>query len=254
VATTAEQRLRGRRALVAGASRGIGEAIARLFSAEGASVALVARDTDRLRELAGELEGKGGRASAVPADIARAEEAAEAVRRAHDELGGLDALVNAAAVDCKWVPTGEMPIESWDTTIAVNLSGAFYVCRAALPLMVAGGGGAIVNLTSVAAHRVWPDDVAYSVSKSGVEMLTRTIAVEYGSHGIRANALAPGVIDAGMTDAVRETDERARLTAMHPLGRMGRAEEVAEAALWLVSEASSFTTGTTLAVDGGFLA
>ena len=147
-----------------------------------------------------------------------------------------------------------MPVESWDTTIAVNLSGTFYVCRAALGLMVAGGGGAIVNVTSVAAHRVWPEDVAYGASKAGVEMLTRTIAVEYGAHGVRANALAPGVIDTGMTDVVQGEEERARLAAMHPLGRMGRAEEVAETALWLVSDAASFTTGTTLAVDGGFLA
>ncbi len=251
---TSQRRLQGRRALVTGASRGIGEAIARLFSSEGASVALVARDADRLQALAGELAGKGGHALAVPADVARADAAAKAVTTAHDELGGLDSLVNAAGVDCEWVPTGEMPVESWDTTIAVNLSGTFYVCRAALGLMVAGGGGAIVNVTSVAAHRVWPEDVAYGASKAGVEMLTRTIAVEYGAHGVRANALAPGVIDTGMTDVVQGEEERARLAAMHPLGRMGRAEEVAEAALWLVSDAASFTTGTTLAVDGGFLA
>ena len=214
----------------------------------------MARDADRLQALVGELTGKGGRALAVPADVAQADAAAKAVTTAHAELGGLDSLVNAAGVDCEWVPTGEMPVESWDTTIAVNLSGTFYVCRAALGLMVAGGGGAILNVTSVAAHRVWPEDVAYGASKAGVEMLTRTIAVEYGAHGVRANALAPGVIDTGMTDAVEGAGERARLAAMHPLGRMGRAEEVAEAALWLVSDAASFTTGTTLAVDGGFLA
>jgi 2-keto-3-deoxy-L-fuconate dehydrogenase len=244
------QRLDGRRALVTGASRGLGEAIVRLFSSEGASVALVARDVDRLTALAGELPV----AVAVPADVSRADAAADAVRRSHDELGGLDTLVNAAAIDCDWVPTGDMPVESWDATIAVNLSGTFYVCRAALPLMVSRGGGTVVNITSVAAYRVWPEDVAYSASKAGVEMLTRTIAVEYAEHGIRANTLAPGVIDSGMTDAIADTAERERLAAMHPLGRMGRAEEVAEAVLWLVSDASSFTTGTTLAVDGGFLA
>jgi NAD(P)-dependent dehydrogenase (short-subunit alcohol dehydrogenase family) len=248
------QRLQGRRALVTGASRGIGEAIARLFALERASVALVARDGERLRAIAAELDGQETRVFAMPADVGRADGVAEAVRRAHEDLGGLDAVVNAAGVDCDWVPTAEMPIESWDETIAINLSGTFYVCRAALPLMVAGGGGAVVNLTSVAAHKVWPEDVAYSASKAGVEMLTRTIAVEYAARGIRANSLAPGVIDAGMTDVVQSERERADLVAMHPLGRMGRAEEVAEAALWLVSDASSFTTGTTLAVDGGFLA
>jgi NAD(P)-dependent dehydrogenase (short-subunit alcohol dehydrogenase family) len=240
--------------VITGAGRGIGESIARLFAAEGAGVALIGRDADRLRALEAELAAGGTRAVAVRADVSEADETAAAVQEAHDALGGLDALVNAAAVDCDWKPTAELSVESWDDTVAVNLSGAFYVCRAALPLMVARGGGAVVNVTSVAAHRVWPEDVAYSASKAGVEMLTRTIAVEYAAHGIRANCLAPGVIDAGMTDTIEDAAERAELEAMHPLGRMGRADEVAEAALWLVSDASSFTTGTTLAVDGGFLA
>jgi NAD(P)-dependent dehydrogenase (short-subunit alcohol dehydrogenase family) len=117
---------------------------------------------------------------------------------------------------------GEMQLAEWDRTIAVNLSGTFYVCRAALPHLVAAAGGAIVNLTSVAGFRAWPEDVAYNASKAGVELLTRTIAVEYGKHGVRANCLAPGVIDAGMTDAITQPEERARLVAQHPLGRLGR--------------------------------
>lgn len=248
------QRLEGRRAFVTGASRGLGEAIARHFASEGAGVALVARDAGRLASVAEDLDADGSRVTAIPANVSQAAEAADAVRRAHAELGGLDTLVNAAAVDCDWLPTGELSVESWDTTIAVNLSGTFYVCRGALPLLVEAGGGAIVNLSSVAAHRVWIDDVAYGASKAGVELLTRSIAAEYAQHGIRANCLAPGVIDAGMTDLVSDEGERAELVAQHPLGRMGRADEVAEAALWLVSDAASFTTGTTLVVDGGFLA
>jgi NAD(P)-dependent dehydrogenase (short-subunit alcohol dehydrogenase family) len=248
------RRLEGRAALVTGASRGIGEAIARRLVAEGASVALVARDAGRLAALAEELGRDGGSAHALPADVADPAGAAEAVGRSHEALAGLDTLVNAAAVDCDWVPTGELSVESWDRTIAVNLSGAFYVSSAALPLMVAGGGGTIVSITSVAGHRVWPQDVAYGVSKAGLEMLTRTIAVEYAEHGIRANCVAAGVIDAGMTDVIEDAEERRQLVAMHPLGRMGRAEEVAEAVTWLASDESAFTTGTTLAVDGGFLA
>jgi NAD(P)-dependent dehydrogenase (short-subunit alcohol dehydrogenase family) len=254
VGAKAGQRFGGRVALVTGASRGIGEAIVRLFIAEGASVALVSRDSGRLEALAKELSQDSGSALALPADVSDPAEAAHAVDRAHTSLGAIDILVNGAAVDCDWVPTAELALESWDRTIAVNLSGAFYVSRAALPLMVAGGGGAIVSITSVAGHRVWPYDVAYSVSKAGLAMLTRTIAVEYAEHGIRANCVAPGVIDAGMTDVIEDPEERRQLVAMHPLGRMGRAEGVAQAVLWLASDASAFTTGTTLAVDGGFLA
>ena len=177
---------------------------------------------------------------------------AERVAEAHARLGGLDVVVNAAAIDTGWAKAAEMSLEIWDDTIATNLSGTYYVCRAALPLM--GKGGSIVNITSVAGLRAWAEDAAYNASKAGVELLTRTIAVEYATLGIRANCLAPGVIDGGLTDVVTSDAERAQLVAMHPVARMGRIEEVAEAAVWLASDASSFTTGSTLRVDGGFLA
>ena len=147
-----------------------------------------------------------------------------------------------------------MDLAEWDRTLAVNLSGVFYCCRFALPFLASAERSAIVNLTSVAAARAWPEDVAYNASKAGVEMLTKTIAVEYAAQGVRANCLAPGVIDAGMTDDLTSDRERERLRGMHPIGRFGRPDEVAEAAVWLLSDAASFTTGTTLVVDGGFLA
>jgi len=190
----------------------------------------------------------------VRADVADAAGVAVAVAEAAERLDGLDAVVCAAGIDCRWAPTGEMEVAEWDRTVAVNLSGTFYVCRAALPHLVAAGGGAIVNVTSVAGLRAWPEDVAYNASKAGVELLTRTIAVEYGARGVRANCVAPGVIDAGMTDTVTDPAARARMVDQHPLGRLGSAEEVAEAVVWLLSSKSAFTTGTTLAVDGGFLA
>jgi NAD(P)-dependent dehydrogenase (short-subunit alcohol dehydrogenase family) len=242
-------RLSGQRALVTGATGGLGAAVARAFVTEGARVGLVARDGTRLAALRAEL---GEPVTAVAADVASWTDVSRAVSEAARILGGLETVVNAAAVDTVWKPVGELPIDEWDRAIAVNLSGTFYVCRAALPLLSARGGS-IINVTSVAGVRAWAEDAAYNASKAGVELLTRTIAVEYGPRGVRANCLAPGVIDAGMTDLVTP-DDRAALVAKHPLGRLGRADEVAEAAVWLASDASSFTTGATLSVDGGFLA
>ena len=243
-------RLEGRRALLTGATGGIGAAIARAFVAEGARVALLARDERKLETLRAETDGD---AVGVAADVADAARVEAAVAEAADLLGGLDAVVNAAAIDTSWHPVGELPVDEWDRAVAVNLSGTFYVCRAVLPHLEEGGG-AIVNVTSVAGLRAWAEDAAYNASKAGVELLTKTIAVEYGRRGVRANCLAPGIIDAGMTDEITDPADRGALLDRQPAGRMGRAEEVAEAAVWLASDASAFTTGTTLVVDGGFLA
>jgi NAD(P)-dependent dehydrogenase (short-subunit alcohol dehydrogenase family) len=242
-------RLEGRRALVTGATGGLGRAVALAFAREGARLALLARDEERLAGLRAEL---GGEVSSVAADVGSWDEAERGVGDAVQALGGLDVVVNAAAIDTSWKPVGELPVDEWDRAIGVNLSGTFYICRAALPHL--GEGGSIVNFTSVAGLRAWAEDAAYNASKAGVDLLTRTIAVEYGPHGVRANCVAPGVIDAGMTDLVADPEERSELVAKHPLGRLGLAEEVAEAVVWLASEGSSFTTGTTVTVDGGFLA
>lgn len=242
-------RLEGRRALITGASGGLGAAIASAFAAEGALLVVAGRRSEALDELVAQIEG----AAAVAFDVADAAAAHEAVDGAAEVLGGLDTLVCAAAVDCDWAPVGDLSVETWDETLATNLSGAFYVCRAALPHLVAAGSSSIVNLTSVAGYTVWPEDAAYAVSKAGLDLLTRTIAVEYGARGVRANCVSPGVIDAGMTDAISDPAERARLAELHPIPRLGLAAEVAEAAVWLASDASSFTTGSVLRVDGGFL-
>jgi NAD(P)-dependent dehydrogenase (short-subunit alcohol dehydrogenase family) len=247
-------RLAQRRILVTGGGRGLGRAIALAAAREGAAVGLLGRSPRTLEETATEARSHGVAAASAAADVADASAVEAAVTRLSDALDGLDGLVTAAAVDCAWAPTGEMELAEWDRTIAVNLSGAFYCCRFALPHLVAAGTGAIVNITSVAGERAWADDVAYNASKAGVELLTRTIAVEYAARGVRANCLAPGVIDAGMTDDLPTGDERERLRRLHPAGRFGTAEEVAEAAVWLLSDAASFTTGATLRVDGGFLA
>jgi NAD(P)-dependent dehydrogenase (short-subunit alcohol dehydrogenase family) len=247
-------RLEGRRAFVTGAGGGLAAEIARAFSREGALLVLAGKTLARVQTVADEIAAHGGSAHAVSLDVQDAGAVATCVSAAHARLGALDIVVNGAAIDTGWAPAAEMEVEIWDRTISTNLSGTYYVCRAALPLMVAGGGGSIVNITSVAGHKAWAEDVAYNASKAGVAQMTKTIAVEYARAGIRANCLAPGVIDAGLTDTVTEPAEREMLVAMHPMARMGTVAEVAEAAVWLASDASSFTTGATVAVDGGFLA
>lgn len=247
-------RLAGRRILVTGGGRGLGRAISLAAAGEGAALGLVGRDADALGATAEQARSLGTTAAVAAADVADAAAVEGAVASLCETLAGLDGLVCAAGIDCAWAPTGEMDLGEWDRTIAVNLSGTFYCCRFVLPRLVEAGGGAIVNISSVAGQRAWAEDVAYNASKAGVELLTRTIAVEYAGEGVRANCLAPGVIDAGMTGDLPSGDERERLRRLHPAGRFGTAEEVAEAAVWLLSDAASFTTGATLPVDGGFLA
>jgi NAD(P)-dependent dehydrogenase (short-subunit alcohol dehydrogenase family) len=232
--------------IVTGAAGGIGRVIALAAAEAGAAVGLLGR-----RRPALEAVGAG---PAAVADVSNASEVERAIEELAAELGGLDGLVTAAAIDCAWAPTAEMDLGEWDRTVATNLSGAFYTCRFALPHMVTAGGGSIVNITSVAGIRAWAEDVAYNASKAGVELLTRTIAVEYAAHAVRANCLAPGVIDAGMTDDLPDEQERERLRRLIPARRFGEPEEVAHAATWLLSDAAAYVTGATLPVDGGFLA
>jgi 3-oxoacyl-[acyl-carrier protein] reductase len=243
-------RLDGKRVFLTGAGGGLVAAIARAYAVEGATQVLAGRTLERVQKVAGELDA----ADAVQLDVSDASAVQTAVEAARGRMGGLDVVVNGAAIDTGWAPSADMELEVWDSTIAINLSGTYYVCRAAIPLMVAGGGGTILNITSVAGHMAWAEDVAYNASKAGVRQMTKTIAVEYATQGIRANCLAPGVIDGGLTDTVTDDADREMLVKMHPMMRMGTTAEVAEAAVWLASDASSFTTGWTLAVDGGFLA
>jgi len=241
-------RLAGRRALVTGASRGLGREIARAFAAEGALVAGLARDAGALADLAGETG-----CHVAAADVRDAASVAGAIDAAAVALGGLDTIVNAAAVDCPALPVCELPVDAWRDTLEVSLTGVFLCCRAALPHLLRAGGGAIVNITSVAGIRVWPHDAAYTVAKAGVEMLTRQIAVEYAARGVRAVCIAPGVIDGGMTDAITLQSERDAMALLSPTGRMGAPAEVAEAAVWLASDAAAYVNGSTLRVDGGFV-
>lgn len=243
----------GKVVLVTGASRGIGAAIAREFHAAGARVVLTARDTDALNQLAGELGGPD-RALAVPADISDPAAVADTVARATSVFGRLDFAVNNAAGGGHGpTPLAEVPLEAFDTGIAVTLRGVFLSMRAEIPAMLSSGGGAIVNVSSTAGLQAVGGLATYVAAKHGVEGLTKVAALDYAAQGIRVNALAPGPI---LTENLKRAGNEAQQAAANamPLKRVGDPEEVAAAAVWLCSDHAAFITGTTLTIDGGKLA
>jgi NAD(P)-dependent dehydrogenase (short-subunit alcohol dehydrogenase family) len=245
--------LEGKVALVTGASRGIGAAVARAFSQAGAVVVLAARDAVALDELSDELGGTE-RALAVPTDVSDAAQVAALVERVIGEFGRLDlACNNAAGGGHPPTPLAEVDIEQFSSALAVNLIGVFVAMKYEIPPMAESGGGAIVNLSSTAGLQGVGGLAAYVASKHAVEGLTRVAALDYADRGIRVNAIAPGPI---LTDRLQQAGStaQAQVASAVPLGRIGHPDEIAAAVLWLCSEEAAFITGTTLAVDGGRLA
>jgi NAD(P)-dependent dehydrogenase (short-subunit alcohol dehydrogenase family) len=252
-------RLEGKVAVVTGAAHGIGRAAALLFAREGAAVVLGDVDSSRGSAIQCEIVESGGRASFHPCDVRRSADLASLMQAAEETFGGLDVLFNNAGVEQPAAPAHELDEETFDRVIAINLKSVFLGCRHALPLMLRRGGGAIVNNASIAAFANNPGTAAYAAAKGGVMALTRVLALDYAAHGVRVNAVAPGVIDTRMNRRHLERADdpgalEARWKSVTPLGRLGLPEEVAEAALYLASDQSSFVTGVGLVVDGGRLA
>ncbi len=248
--------LRGKVALVSGAASGIGRATAMLFAREGAAVVLV--DIQDAGPIVKEIVASGGRAICVRGDVTRAADCSTAVERATQEFGRLDILFNNAGIirRASVVDTTE---EEWDRVIAVNVKSVFLLSKAAIPVMARGGGGVIVNTGSGWGLVGGRNAASYCASKGAVVNLTRAMALDHATQNIRVNCVCPGDTDTPMLrEEARQLgeDETAFLagSADRPLGRMGRPEEIARAVLFLVSDASSFVTGTALVVDGGGLA
>jgi NAD(P)-dependent dehydrogenase (short-subunit alcohol dehydrogenase family) len=250
-------RLDGKVALITGAASGIGRVAALLFAQEGASV-VVADVTDETGErTAEEIRGAGGRAIYVRADVSRASDAEAMVNAAVEAFGGIHVLYNNAGVfpedDGSVIET---PERTWDRVMAINLKGVFLGCRYGIPAMLASGGGSIVNVASfVALMGAATPQIAYTASKGGVLSMTREIAVEFARKGIRANALCPGPVETPLLAELMSDPARRQRRLVHiPVGRLGQANEVANAALFLASDESSFVTGATFVVDGGITA
>lgn len=242
-------------ALVTGGGGGIGSAITRAFAREGARV--VVTDVDRAagEACARQLREAGGEVQFLAADAGDPADWERLTAAIRERYGRLDCACNNAGVSHPPLPLAELALEDWDRVLRVNLSSVFYGMRQQIPLMVEGGGGAIVNIASVLGVVTAPVAPAYSAAKHGVVGLTQSAAVDYASRGIRVNAVAPGFISTAMTAGL-EADPAVgrRLRALHPLGRLGRPEEVAELVVWLCSERAAFVTGACYAVDGGYLA
>ncbi|HKZ21294.1 MAG TPA: glucose 1-dehydrogenase [Acidimicrobiia bacterium] len=250
-------RLENKVALITGAAGGIGREASALFAAEGASVVVVDLDREAAVAVANEINQSGGRATAVGADVSKAAECEAMVAAAESEFGRLDVLFNNAGImhsdDDDAVATDE---HVWDLTLNVNAKGVFLGCKFGIPALRRAGGGSIINTASfVALLGAATPQVAYTASKGAVLSMTRELAVLHARENIRVNALCPGPLHTELLMKFLDTEEKKARRLVHiPMGRFGEAKEMAQAALWLASDESSFTTGSTFVVDGGITA
>ena len=244
--------LGGKLALVIGGTSGIGRAIAEGFLESGASVVVAGRTPAKLARAVEELKTVGD-AHGSGADVRDLDALRALIAATIAQHGRIDILVNAQGITTL-KPAEEFTAQDWDEIMLTNLRSVFFACTEAGRHMLARGGGAIINIASLASYRGWPGSAIYGITKAGVVNLTETLAAEWAGRGVRVNAIAPGFVMTDMTRDRMSAARKERAVARTPMGRFGEAGDMAGAALYLASDAASFVTGETIRVDGGFLA
>ncbi len=246
----------GKVALVTGGSAGIGRATALAFARQGASVVVADIDVSGGGETVRMIEQEGGEGLFVEADVSQAQDVKEMVERTIDAYGRLDFAFNNAGIEGERAPTADTNEENWDRVMDINLKGVWLCMKYEIPRMLEGGGGAIVNTSSVAGRVGFAQIPAYTASKHGIIGLTKAAALEYATENLRVNAVCPGVIDTAMIERYIGGDEelREQLVSSQPIGRLGQPQEVADVVVCLCSEGTSFVTGVAMPADGGYIA
>lgn len=247
--------LDGKIAIVTGSSRGIGRAIATGLAGAGAAVVVNGRNADSVRSVADTIRNGGGTSLPVIADVSQAAGVETLFRKTVETFGRLDILINNAGISPYYKPAETMTEAEWDEVMAVNLKGVFLCCQAAGRVMIAQRSGRIVNISSIAGQVALPRLIAYCAAKGAVERITRVLAVEWAPYQILVNSIAPGYVESDLTRRLLENPTRLdALIRRVPVGRLGHAAEIVGAAIYLSSDAASYVTGSTLCVDGGWLA